>query len=92
MKWRRVSSIRRVVAKANFPEDRIMALVESGVLKKIAEKAIRHSKALGLPVTIVEDNVLYRIMPDGKRVTLKRLQPVRSSFKRGQVFSIKAAS
>lgn len=92
MKWRRNSSIRRVVAKANFPEDKIVALAESGVLKKIAEKAIRHSRALGLSVTVVENDVLYRIMPDGKRITLKRLQPVPCSFKRGQVFSVKAAS
>jgi hypothetical protein len=92
MKWRRYSSIRRVVSKGLFPEDRIVSLAESGVLKKIAERAIHQSKALGLPVTIVEDGILYRIMPDGCKIKIKDLPPVKSIYKRGHIFSIKAAS
>lgn len=92
MKWRHYSSIRRVVSKSLFPEDRIVALAESGVLRKIAEHAIRQSKAMGLPVTIVEDDVLYRVMPNGSKIKIKDLKPVKSVYKRGHIFNIKAAS
>lgn len=92
MKWRRYSSIRKVVSKGNFPEDRIEAFAKSGVLRKIAEKAILHSKALGLPVTIVENNILYRVMPDGHKIKIKELQPAKTVYKRGHIFNIKAAS
>jgi len=92
MKWRRYSSIRRVVSNRLFPEDRIMALAKSGVLRKIEEQAISQSRAPGLPVTIVEDEILYRIMPDGQKVKPKALQPAKSIYKLGHIFSVKAAS
>lgn len=92
MKRRRHSRIGQVVSKHLFPEDRIVKLADNGTLRKIAERAIRQSRSLGLSVTIVEHGVIYRITPQGERVKIKELQPVKALYKRGHIFSIKAAS
>lgn len=74
------------------PESQIERLVRKGDFKEIARKAIRHSWSMGLPVTVVEEGVLYRVMPDGGRIYLKEVEPARMKYRKGQIFAIKAAS
>lgn len=92
MKGKHNNRIRKIVAKCIFPEDWISRLQKQGVLKYIAQQAIRRSHILGLPVTIIEGDTMYRVMPDGTRIILKELQPVKTKYRRGDVMRIKSAS
>lgn len=68
------------------------SLVRVGRLS--AAKAIRESKALGLSITFIENGILYREFPDGKRVIVKNsVRRVRSKnspkLKKGMIFHAK---
>lgn len=87
------AGIRTIMAKLHrLPENRIVALADSGELRKIAEEAISNSKQRGLSVTIVEHGVMYRVSPRGERKKIKEVQPALAKYRKGQVFHIKAAS
>jgi hypothetical protein len=43
-------------------------LIEIG--KLAAKKAIQESKALGLAITFLEDGIIYKELPDGKRIKI----------------------
>lgn len=55
------------------PETALPALVRQGALEAIGALAVKESYDLGLPVTVLDDGVVYRVYPDGTRKVVKRL-------------------
>lgn len=65
----------------------ILGWSKSGVLKIAAQKAIEASHKAGRAVTIVENGIVYRFLPDGSRQEIRRLNRARATrFTSGTVY------
>lgn len=51
---------------------------ESVILARASNKAcinaIKNSKKMGLPITFLEDGIVYRELPNGERVKMKKIR------------------
>lgn len=67
------------------PERKIKALIRSGAFASAGRNAIIASFDKGLPVTVMENNVIYRIHPDGKRIAIKKIAPLKHTYTSGKI-------
>lgn len=59
--------------KGLSPETALLKLVKQGALEAIGAMAVKESYDLGLPVTVLDNGVIYRVYPDGTRTVVKQL-------------------
>ncbi len=57
----------------------IAAWAKSGILKEAATQAIAAAHAQGRSVTIIEDDAVYLLMPDGSRQEVRKLPRKRNT-------------
>jgi hypothetical protein len=71
--------IKKVAAKKRKPvngydlEERIGFLISSGAIAAIGKRAIAASFKMGLSVTVLKDDTIYRLHPDGTKTAIKKL-------------------
>ncbi len=65
------------------PEKLMLRLARSGTIASAGKKAIAASFKKGLSVTALENGVIYRIHPDGKRTVLKRKPSILKKYVSG---------
>lgn len=68
------------------PEERIGALIKSGAIASAGRNAIAASFKKGLSVTIMENNIIYRMHPDGTKTAIKKITPLTQRFTKGKIF------
>lgn len=68
------------------PEERIGALIKSGAIASAGRNAIAASFKKGLSVTILENNIIYRMHPDGTKTAIKKITPLTQTFTKGEIF------
>lgn len=76
-------SLRR--SKGYDPEKRIGALIKSGAIASAGRRAIAASFKKGLSVTVLENNVIYRLHPDGTKTVIKKLTPASKTYSSGKM-------
>jgi hypothetical protein len=67
------------------PEKSIRRLAKQGAIATAGKKAIAASFRKGLSVTVLEDGIIYRLYPDGKRTILKKQIPARKKYTTGKM-------
>jgi hypothetical protein len=68
------------------PEKVIKGLARKGLLAGIGRKAIQNSYRRGLSVTVLENNNIYRVFPDGTKKLVKRIQLHTHKYTTGKLF------
>lgn len=68
------------------PEKRIEALIKSSAIASAGRNAIAASFKKGLSVTVLQDNIIYRLHPDGTKTAIKKLVPRAEIFATGKMF------
>jgi hypothetical protein len=60
-------------------------------LKSASERAIRENKALGLPITYLEDGKIIKEHADGSKeiIRVKEKSPLTSTIKKGTILHVK---
>ena len=69
----------------NDPELNIGRLAKQGAIATAARRAIAASFKKGLSVTVMENGVIYRLHPDGKRTVIKKQKAGRKKYTTGKV-------
>ncbi|MBI5917579.1 MAG: hypothetical protein HY842_19595 [Bacteroidetes bacterium] len=69
------------------PDEVVSALKAIG--KETGRRAIAEAKALGLPVTFVEKELIIKEFPDGRREILGKVPPA-VKVEKGAVYEVKA--
>ena len=67
------------------PEKRITLLARQGLIKNACQNAIAASLKIGLSVTVLENGIIYRLHPDGKRTIIKKQSPNRKKYPSGKM-------
>jgi hypothetical protein len=77
---------KKIKAAADIdPERRIAGLAKRGFIRSAGQDAIAASFKRGLSVTVLENGVIYRLHPDGKRTIVKRHFPNRKKYPSGKM-------
>ena len=69
------------------PEEMIKALKR--ISKETGRRAVAEAKALGLPITFVENDLIIKEFPDGRREILGKVAPS-TTVKIGTVYEVKS--
>ena len=67
------------------PEKRIIWLARQGSIKSAGQNAIAASFKSGLSVTVLENGIIYRLHPDGKKTIVKKQSPNRKKYPSGKM-------
>lgn len=72
-------------AGSTDPEKRITRLARQGSIKSAGQNAIAASFKNGLSVTVLENGIIYRLHPDGKKTVVKKQSPNRKKYPSGKM-------
>lgn len=86
-KQKDIRSVRKGATKkaALQPESAILRLAKEGRLAAAGQKALQDSFQKGLAVTILENNIIYRIYPDGTREQIKQIPSTSKKYYSGKL-------